>query len=485
MTNHTFFVALSAALLVGVSATATEPQVKPALVRQIFVPEGDLDAILEGQPERMLLSRDEYEELLKKARKTPKRNAPQKAMVIAADYAGAVEHGRAKLVGKLTLEVLENGLWAVPLRLSGVGLRHASLDDRAAPLAQTGEGQVTLFLEGVGQHELVIDMVAPMATTAARQQLKVQLPEAPSSLLRLTVPGDVEIKSGADVAQRVVDEQAGVTRFVLPTVHGTLDLNLSLNSRLLRRDRVVVARSVLVDEITEGYERLHATVALSVLHRAVEEFEFALPDGFEITDVTTEQLARWAVGTKGERRVLEVHLREPATDTVLLTLSAVRTGSDLSSWRLPRFTPLNVMAESAVLGLLVDQRLTAETVEARGLIPIDTAVLRRAIPETVFQAAPGAPALRPITAWYAPEGEFDVSASFMKLPPEVNVTTNLLLILEDQRQRVQGGFLLMPEGDPLFELQIRVPSGWHVTRVSGADEQGLPYERYEIGRAHV
>lgn len=478
MTKHTVFVMLLPALLAGLPATATEPPSKAALVREIFVPQNDLDAILEGRPERVLLSRDEYEQLLKKARKTPNRETPHKAVAIAADYSATVEQGRAKLVGKLTFEVLEEGLWAVPLHLAGVGLRYASLDDRDAPLARTGDGQLTLFLEGVGRHELVIDMVTQLTTTAARQRLNVQLPKAPSSLFRLTVPGDVEIKSGAEVAERVVDEQAGVTRFVLPTAGGTLDLNLSLNSRLLRRDRVVVARSVFVDEITEAYERLHATVSLSVLHRAVERFEFALPDGFEITDVATAKLARWAVASESGRRVLQIDLRTPATDTVLLTLSALRTGSDLAHWHLPRFEPLDVMAESAVVGLLVDQRLTAETVASQGLIPIDTSVLRRAIPETVFHAGPGAPALRPITAWYAPQGEFEVTAAFSKLPPVVNVTTNLLLILEDQRQRVRGGFSLMPEGDPLFELQVNVPSGWLVTRVSGPDDQELPFERY-------
>ena len=61
---------------------------------------------------------------------------------------------------------------------------------------------------------------------------------------------------------------------------------MTLNSRLQRRkQRAVVARSVLVDEVTQAYERLHATVSLGVLHQAVERFRFAVPEGFEITEV--------------------------------------------------------------------------------------------------------------------------------------------------------------------------------------------------------
>ena len=467
---------------------SAEPVEKP-LVREIFVPEADLDSLLEGQPERILLTRKEYDELLAKAKKSPEKHAPQKALALAADYTVTVQQGGARLVGKLDLEVLEEGLWAVPLNLSGVGIRRASLDERTAPLARSGSGQLVLFVEGVGRHQLLLEMVAPMATTAARQRLTVRLPDVPASRLHLTVPGDVEIKSGASVAKRVVDEQTGTTRFELPTASGPLDLDMSLNSRLLRHDRVVVARSVLVDEITEAYERLHATISLAVLHRAVERFEFGLPEGFEITDVATPQLARWAVVSQGERRVLEVHLREPATESLVLTLSAIRTDTDLARWQLSRFVPLDVMAESAVVGLLVDQRLIAETVAFEGLIPIDTSVLRQAIPETVFQAAPGAPPVRPVTAWYAPQGEFRVAASFVKPPAEVAVMTNLLLVLEDQRQRVQGGFLLTPEAEPLFEMEMDVPPLWHVTSVTGAEEQPLSYERYgslsEAGRVKV
>jgi hypothetical protein len=473
----------------GLRLFAAEPVEKPSLVREIFVPEADLDALLEGQPERMLLTREEYDELMAKAKKSPDKHAPQKALVVAANYTVTVEQGRARLVGKLELEVLEEGLWTVLLNLSGVGIRRASLDERTAPLVRSGNDQLTLFVEGVGRHQLVLEMLAPMSATAARQRLTVRLPDVPASRLHLTVPGDVEIKSGANVAERAVDEQTGVTRFELPTASGTLDLELSLNSRLLRHDRVVVARSVLVDEITEAYERLHATISLAVLHRAVERFEFGLPEGFEITDVATPQLARWAVASQEGRRVLEVHLREPVTESVVLTLSAIRTDTDLGRWHLSRFVPLDVMAESAVVGLLVDQRLIAETVASEGLIPIDTSVLRQAIPETVFQAAPGAPPVRLITAWYAPQGEFGVTASFVKPPAEVVVMTNLLLVLEDQRQRVQGGFLLTPEAEPLFDIEMEVPPLWHVTSVTGAEEQTLLYERYglisEAGRVKV
>ena len=145
----------------------------------------------------------------------------------------------------------------------------------------------------------------------------------------------------------------------------------------------MAARSVLVDEVTEAYERLHATISMGVLHRAVDSFRFRVPEGFDVTEVSSPQLARWAMETDGSQRVLDVRLREQTTETVVLNLSAVKTPPRLDDWTFPRLEPLDVVGQVAVVGLLVDQRLKAQSVTADALIPINTTVLRQAIPETV------------------------------------------------------------------------------------------------------
>ena len=84
-----------------------------------------------------------------------------------------------------------------------MGLTDAKLDGRDAPLGRDDAGQLVLFVEGLGRHELTLDMVARLDTTAARQVLSFRLPRPPAAKLRLTAPGDVEIKEGADVVSRV------------------------------------------------------------------------------------------------------------------------------------------------------------------------------------------------------------------------------------------------------------------------------------------
>jgi len=493
MPKHTTLlpVAFAATLLiaVGLPRAGTRAGEPEPMVREIYVPFGELDVLLEDQPQRVLLSREEYEELLDKAKVVPEARAPQAAIVASADYVATVEPERARLTGTLAVEVLEEGLHAVKLDLSGVGLRRATLDGRSAAIGRAENGPLELFVEGKGRHELFLEMVAPVETTAATQVLNVRLPRPPAATLRLTVPGDVEIKSGADVAGRVVDEAAGVTRFELLPQQGAMTLAMTLNSRLMRRQRAVVARSVVVDEVTEAYERLHATVSMRVLHQAVDGFRFVVPQGFEITEVASPLLARWAVEEQEGKRVLDVRLREQTTETVVLNLSAVKTPASLDEWTFPRLEPLDVVGQVAVVGLLSSERLDAESIAAEGLIPIDTAVLHEAIPETVLKAEPGAPALRSVVAYYAPQSEFSLSARFVRPPAEISVMTNVLLLLREQDQQARGELFLTSQIEKLFGFDFSVPAAWHVTSVNTPDGKPLAFERYgpkdALARIHV
>ena len=495
-------IALAAIVLVllaaigSMAARAEEPKPK---VRELYVPFDGLAVLLEGKPRRVMLSREEYQQLQEKAKKTPQTHAPRKALVVSADYLATAEQQRARLSGSLVIDVLEDGLHALPLDLSDVGLRAAVLDGK--PAAIGGEivgdlpspqlspegrgGSLTLFVEGKGRHELMLEMVAPLETTAATQVLTLQLPHPPATKLALVVPGDVEVKSGADVAGRVVDEAAGVTRFDLLPRAGRMSIVMTLNSHFQRRKPAVTARSLVVDEVTQAYERLHASVRLFVLHQAVDRFRFAVPEGFDITEVSSPLLARWAMAAEDGRRVLDVKLREQTTETVTLELTAVRTPPRLEAWKMPRLEPLDVVGQVAVLGLLTDEQLRTEAIATESLIPIDTDLLRPALPASVFRAEPGAPSLTLVAAYYAPRPEYALSARLVRPPVETAVTTSVLLLLEESGPKVRGRFLITPETEKLFGLDFSVPSGWQVTSVTAADGRKLAFEYYAPEKASV
>jgi hypothetical protein len=472
---------VSAAIALGLAgdqAQGKDPSAE-TLTREILVPFDSLHVVLPNSSGRVMLSREEYESLLKKAARTPPEAAPPcTVMLLSADYTGSISQQGAQLLGRLTVDVLADGLQATPLDLGGVGLESASLDGRPASLGRDEGGPMRLFVEGRGRHELKLEMVAPVETTAARQTLHFRLPHAPAGRLRLTVPGDVEIKGGAAVVSREVDRTAGVTRFEILPGEGDQSVVMSLNSHLSKQQRAVVARSVFINEVTQAYERLHATVYLEILRKAADRFQFAVPEGFEVTEVVSPLLARWAVEKQGAQRVLDVRLREPSTEPVVLNLVAYRLGMLRESWSLARLKPLDVVGEASVLGLLMEERLKAESIEAKDLLPIDTALLNRVLPASVTRAEPGSPVLVPVAAYYAPQSDYGLSARLVEPPAKISVTTSVLLILDENGHQALGHMTLRPEAEKLFQFDLVVPAGWQMT---GFTSRGVPlrYERYK------
>ena len=484
MVNRSLSLAAALALAIAAIGFAQQPAEQP--IREIFVPFEDLNVILESQAQRVFLTRQEFDALLEKAKTKPQTNVPHKLALVAAQYEGTLEEGRALVTGNLTIEVLDDGLFALPLDLAGVGIRSAVLDDKPAALTRNEHQQPVLLVQGKGLHKLTLSLTAPLATAAAQQSLSVTLPTTTAARLSLAVPGNVEVKGGAAVIDRQFDMAANITRLEVLPQRGGMSIVMSLNNRLLQDQRIMVARSVLVDELTQGYERIHATVSYRVLHGAVDKLRLAVPAGFEVTKVESTLLARWEEKAEADgRKVLEATLREPTSEQIVLEISANRSPAAdqdwlaaLADWKFPRLEPLDVAGQVAVIGLLVEDRLRPENIESTGLLPMDSAVLSGAIPASVLNAEPGAPDVRQVVTYYAPAASYDLTARVKRPPAGLAVATNSLLVISDRNLTLTGGFALTPEAERLFDFRFIVPAGWQVTQVTQADGTPLAIERY-------
>ncbi len=166
-------------------------------------------------------------------------------------------------------------------------------------------------------------------------------------------------------------------------------------------------------------------------------------------------MARWDIETEAGRKIVNVRLREQTTDTVVLSVAAVKTPSQLKPWRMPRLELLDVVGQVTVLGLLVQDELKAESLTASDLIPVDTAVLATALPATLVRPEPGAVPLRYIAAYYAPQGGYELKADFSRAPATLAVTTNLLLNIQEQGLRGPGRFRPLAHRREAFRLRLQ------------------------------
>ena len=469
------------ALLAGVclpslrSLLAQEPD-KP--MRELFVPFEELDVLLGSDARRVYMTRAEYEELLVQARVVPDIVPPAKLALLAANYYANVGEGRATIRGELQLEVLDAGIQVLVLPFSGIGVRAAKLDDAPASLAKNDQGQTWLFVEGMGKHRLSLDLVMPIAIDAAQQTLQFQIPTAPSGELHLAVPGNIEIKSGATVVSREVDERTGTTQFTILPTAAPMSMVMSLNNRKLRDQSTVVARGVVIAEIAQAYERLHATMSMGVLNGAVDEFRFAIDDDLEVNSVNSELLSRWSIDKIDGRQQLVVTLRTPTTERTVINVRLDRLTRKLDAWRMPKFVPVGVAGYSCVVGLLSEDRLSVSAIEPESLIAIDSTLLTAALPASLLASEPGSPKLNAVAAYYAAQSQYSLSAQFAVKTPRVVVGSNTLLTVSDRGLEVDGGFTLMPQNEKLFFFEFECPANWTINWVRTAEQQALKFDRF-------
>jgi hypothetical protein len=447
-------------------------------MRELFVPFEELDVLLGDDTRRVYMTRDEYEELLSKARVEPDKTPPAKLALLVADYQAEIGEARATIRGDLQIEVLDGGVQVLVLPFSGVGVRGALLDDSPASLAKNDQGQTLLFVDGVGKHRLTLDLVMPVATDAAQQTLQFQIPTAPTGELNLSVPGNIEIKSGAALVSREFDAASGTTTFkILPTA-APMSMVMSLNNRKLRDQSTVVSRGVIIAEVTQAYERLHATMSMGVLNGAIDEFRFAIDDDLEVSSVSSELLSRWSIDKVEGKQQLVVTLRTPTTERTVVNVRLDRTTRNLESWRIPKFEPVGVAGYSSIVGLLSEDRLSVSAIEPTSLITIDSTLLTAALPTSLLSSEAGAPKLNAITTYYAPESKYSLTSKFVVKSPRVVVGSNTLVTVSDRGLEVDGGFTLMPQNEKLFFFEFECPAAWTINWVKTANQQLLKFDRF-------
>ena len=457
---------------------------KPAepKARELLVPFDDLHLLLGNETRRVFMTREELVQLKAAAKLSPEEALPQQTAVLSAEYDAQLESGRALLKGKLQIEVLGEGLHALPLQLSGVGMRSALLDDKPALLANVDNGQLQIVVQGKGVHRLQLEMVLPVTAAAAQQSLSWTLPVPPATRMHLSVPGNVEMKTGTSVLNRRVDEAAGVTHFDLLPSQGAMNLVMSLNNKRLRDETTILARGVLISEITQGYQRLHANLSMNVLHGAADEFRIGIPKDYEITQVTSPLLARWSVEDSTESasgKALIVKLTELVSDRTTIQLRADRLQPQLGQWQMPQLEPLKVAGFASVIGILIEDQLASQSIDSQQLIPINNQILTAALPSSVLAQEPGAPRIRPLATFYAAQAEYGLTTSFIVEPAELKVTTNVMLTLGDRGLVASGAFALLPSSEKLFAFDFVLPSEWSVNSVTLADGKPLNFERHE------
>ena len=119
--------------------------------RKLFVPMDALEVLLDGNSNRVMLTKSEYATLLKSAETRKIERAPVDSAILLANFNGRVMQDVAVITGTMVVESLNDGFIQIPLAMSGVAIREASLDGKPANLWRKPNGETVLLVSGKGK----------------------------------------------------------------------------------------------------------------------------------------------------------------------------------------------------------------------------------------------------------------------------------------------------------------------------------------------
>ena len=358
---------LGALCLAGAPAGAQEPDAEPKRdsLGKVFVPFDSDDPRAtrgEGEPGRVFLPREVYEELMRRAFPERAEAAPARppvpALVQRVDYEGRLSEAGLSLRARVVVEVLQEGWVQVPLGLLGSGLQASEvrpeggakgLGEPRVRVAQAGGYE--LLAQGPARYALTLDLVVPRRSSgyafatvpAYAAQLVVRTPDATQ---RLHVAG-----ARAQQPSEVEGEQA-----VLASLGDARQVVVSLRSREVlsagASDASAETRSLVW--VRRGRIQLTSVTSFRIVGAGREGFVFELPTGFQVTEVQTPAIRSWRV----EGNQLRISLLRAQAGQAEVTIKGEQPlADDATRFEAPQITAQGVSRERGSLGVAADAGL--------------------------------------------------------------------------------------------------------------------------------
>lgn len=168
--------------------------------RELWVPSSELKAVLAAHPRAVLLSREQYEALLRDAGKTTDNSRlepPLRATLASARYTGTLTNDVMDVRAEFTVNVLSDKWAAVPLRLGALALGDIKSDGDA--VFTSDDDSTMLMIRGKGEHKVTAEFMLPVKKDSSVSSVQLSLPRSAASMFTFDVPAGTEVESSGPV----------------------------------------------------------------------------------------------------------------------------------------------------------------------------------------------------------------------------------------------------------------------------------------------
>jgi len=189
------------------------------------VPANRLKDILAKHPNAVVLSREQYETLVRDATvdKKPAPEAPRRAALTEAKYHARLAGKVVQVTAALTVKMLADGWAEVPLDFGGASIGAVNVDGEAAlmpeRLPQAGKGApaanagtpTALLLRGRGERRITVEFTHPVSLETGLSRVRMKLPAAAASSFVFDLPANQRVESPQPISITKTPEMTSVT----------------------------------------------------------------------------------------------------------------------------------------------------------------------------------------------------------------------------------------------------------------------------------
>ncbi len=297
--------------------------------------------------------------------------ALQPAVLMSADYSGAVTGQRAEFTAHFRVHSFTEDSTTVMIPLGGVQLQRArcnGADIHPIAVRVPREGY-TLEVRGRGSHDLVVQFAVPIQANGEDRELHCTIPELNQSRLKLQLspavgaPYTVAAR-GAQYVHRNPQDRDPLER----SIELVADLGSLAPLQVRWRDEGTQCRPVITRvqeaylwELRPSHCELHAVLEYKVLQGAATKLLLEIPEPLEVRrlnaarlppaagDEPPPRIRDWHITESGNSRRLAIELHRPTSIGVQLNLELIaRRPLPLTS-SVPILTPLDATTSNGFL----------------------------------------------------------------------------------------------------------------------------------------
>lgn len=383
---------------------------------------------------------------------------------------GAVKGDYAELSVEFRILVRDEQWVRIPLRLNQAVLREGAKyegPDRQYLLdfEAEGDGYISRMRGGLGpQHRLTLNVLVPVTKVGDETRLKLSVPRATSSSLKLTVPvaeAAGTVSTGATLSISSAGKQA--TEFTALGLGGDFELSWrKTGNRSLETAPVLEAVGAILCRVDPGLVHSEATLTVRAYGGQFDRFHVRLPEGAELVpgDSSEYSVTPAAGGSDAkDRGLVEIRLPKKVTGPVEVRLSTKRRyeAAGSSGWfELAGFEVIEAARQWGHVAITAAEDLQVVCTPNRGARQVDQ------LPE----------ALR---------GE-DRLAGFSYFNQPCSLTARV--VPKKTRINAEPEYLLLVEEDKV-RLEAKLKYTIRAAKVSSLDVELLDWELDEVGPANL